>query len=74
MDTEAIEAQVKAEQAELDAAKAQAVPVVQLQPKGSGSKGRCNWCGRFSENLVVCEVVNGVERWKGIECCGARHA
>lgn len=46
------------------------VPISNFQPKGSGSQGRCGWCGQWSDNLV--EVETG--RFKGINCCGGRNA
>lgn len=35
---------------------------------------RCHWCGRMTSDPVLVESVNGIERYKGRECCGGRHS
>jgi len=75
MADEWIEAQIKREAEEL--ANVPSIPVGHLQPQASGMAGRCGWCGRYSDNVVLVEVLGAgrerVDRYKG-ECCGARHA
>lgn len=71
MATEELEQQIERERKEIE--DAPKIPVAQLRPRDSGTAGRCHWCGRFSQNLVLVEVVNGQERYKGVECCGGRH-
>ena len=63
-----IDDQIKLEQMEL--ASATKVPIQQYQ---SGQAQRCGFCGRAANDLVYVETVNGVDRYKGVECCGQRH-
>lgn len=65
-----LEAQVAAEAKQIE--KAPKIPLAKLQPQSSGMAGRCHWCGRISSDLVLVEVIDGSERYKG-ECCGGRH-
>ena len=71
MESSDLEKQVAAERQEIE--NAPQIPVSQLQPRTSGMAGFCHWCRRFSTNLVYVETVHEVERYKGAECCGARH-
>lgn len=59
-----LEAQIKAEQEEIE--NAPKIPVRQLQ---SGIKGRCSFCGKLAENLTLVDSMHGAERYRG-ECCG----
>lgn len=63
-----LEAQIAAEQAQIQ--NAPAVPVSQLQPTGTGTSGRCGWCGAVRNDLQLVEVVHDIERYKG-GCCRA---
>lgn len=72
-----LEQQIEQERLEIDAAPK--VPIREFMPRDSGSAGRCGWCGQMSANLVGVhdygangKVIN--ERYKGVECCGGRHA
>ena len=60
----ALDAQIAQEAAEIQ--NAPKIPVSQLQPMGAG--GRCSFCGSLSPNLVLVEVVHGIQRYKG-DCC-----
>lgn len=71
MASEEREQQIAAEARELE--NAPSVPLRQFQPQTSGGAGRCHWCGRFSTDLVLVEVIEGFERYKGVACCGGRH-
>ncbi len=80
MASEELEKQVEQERKELEAAPK--VAVAALQPKARhGESGRCGWCGRFSDDLVMAEAaladphgnVLRPARYKGVKCCGGRH-
>jgi hypothetical protein len=82
-----LDQQIAAEKKQLDSAPQ--VPVAAYQPSVDmlteervshsmaeatvGIVGRCSWCGRVQSDLVLCETVGGVNRYKGIACCGGRH-
>lgn len=69
MASEELDKQIAAEAKEI-----QEAPKMPLQqPRTTGMSGRCGWCGKFSDDLVLVEVFHGVERYKGTECCGGRH-
>jgi hypothetical protein len=59
---------IEAEKAEL--ASLPKIPIAQYQ---SGQSQRCSFCGRASVDLVYVETINGMERFKGKDCCGERH-
>jgi hypothetical protein len=62
-----LEDQIAREKAELE--NAPKIPLASLLSKG-GPKGRCSWCGQFSQDLVYVDTIHGVARFKGSECCG----
>lgn len=41
-------------------------------PVTTGQVARCSWCGRIGE-VVLVDTMHGVERYKGVNCCGGRH-
>lgn len=65
-----LEAQIERERLEIE--NAPKIPIATFQPKETGTAGRCGWCGRPAKHLVLVEVIDGAERFKG-ECCGQRH-
>lgn len=73
MATEELNAQIEQERKELEGAVK--IPVSQFQPRAHGESGRCGWCGRWSDDLVIAEMhpLTGHVRYKGVQCCGGRH-
>jgi hypothetical protein len=57
------------------------IPLKDLQPGGHGGSGRCDFCGRFKDELVMAQPavadaqgnVIRPARYKGVTCCGQRH-
>lgn len=66
-----LEARVAQEAKELESVPK--IPVNRYQPHTTGSGGRCHWCGRMAQDLVYVDSLHGVDRYKGVECCGQRH-
>lgn len=54
------------ERERLDILAAPGIPIV------TGQVGRCSWCGRIGD-VVLVDTMHGVERYKGVNCCGGRH-
>lgn len=71
MASEELEAQIEQEAKELESAPK--VPVHRYQPMTTASAGRCHWCGRFTDDLVYVDTTHGIDRYKGVSCCGQRH-
>lgn len=53
--------QIVAEMRELAAAPA--IP-------SAGLLGRCHFCGAVTNETVYVETINGIERRRGVDCCG----
>lgn len=34
--------------------------------------GRCSWCGQLAQEVEYVDSLHGVERYRGVECCGRR--